>query len=96
MIHKNLVALFQWKWTEFKEIKAAALAQLVRVFAPQMKGCMGVRIPAATDLSRLNRKSPLHCQTLGIRFECHGTSEMTITRVIHKYVDNVAVGRKTF
>ena len=35
---------------------------------------LGVWIPAATDLSRLNRK----CSMLGIRCECHGSSEMTI------------------
>ena len=39
---------------------------------------LGVRISAATDLSRLNRKWQLHCSMLGIRCECHGSSEMTI------------------
>ena len=39
---------------------------------------LGVRISAATDLSRLNRKWQLHCLKLGIRCECHRSSEMTI------------------
>ena len=41
-------------------------------------GRLGVRIPAATDLSRKNRKWQLHSYTLGSRCERHGSSEMTI------------------
>ena len=40
-----------------------------------------VRIPAATDLSRKNR-----CQTLGNRYECHGSSKMTVINGCPIYV----------
>ena len=42
------------------------------------KRMVGARIPASIDLSRTNRKWQLHCQTLGNRCECHGSSEMSI------------------
>ena len=45
-------------------------------------GRLGIRIQAATDLSR----KKLHCQTLGNRCECHGSSEMT------NYMPRVTVG----
>ena len=41
-------------------------------------GRLGVGILAATDLSRKNRYWQLHCQSLGNRCECHGSSERTI------------------
>ena len=39
---------------------------------------IGVWSPVATGPSRKNRSWQLHCQTLGNRCECHGSSEMTI------------------
>ena len=39
---------------------------------------LGVRIPAATDISRKNRWRQLDCQTLGNRCECRGFYTITI------------------
>ena len=47
------------------------------MYSPRVRE-IGVRSPVATDLSRKNRQWQLHCQTLGNRWECHGSSEMTI------------------
>ena len=44
---------------------------------------------SATDLSHKNRLWHLHCQTLGNRCECHGSSEMTI---YYKQMPCVTVG----
>ena len=41
---------------------------------------IGARSPIGIDLSR-GRKWHLHCQTLGKRCECNGSSEMTIIKV---------------
>ena len=63
-------------------LSIAAVAQSVRAFA---SGSLGVQFPAATDLSRKNIIcyiicyiiAKLHYQTLGNRYECHLSSEMT-------------------
>ena len=53
---------------------SGAMGQSVR----PANGKFYVRIPAATDLSRKSKQGQLHCQTLGIKYESHGPSEMTI------------------
>ena len=59
-------------------LSIAAVSQSVRAFA---SGSLGVQFPAATDLSRKNIIcyiiAKLHYQTLGNRYECHLSSEMT-------------------
>ena len=52
----------------------AAMAQSVKGVR-LASGRLGVRIPAATDLSR---KKVVKAQTLGNRRECQGSSEMII------------------
>ena len=54
--------------TTYSVCLTAAVAQSVREFASHAEGRLGVRIPAATDQSKM----------LGNRYECQGSSEMTI------------------
>ena len=55
------------------------------------RGRLGVRIPAATDISSLNRWWQFHCYTLSNSCECHRSSEMTI---INGWVKNSPCGTK--
>ena len=54
-------------------------------------GRLGVRIPVTRDLSRKDRQWQCHCQTLGIRCECHGSLEMTLYKQMPLVTADVAL-----